>query len=55
MAYVKLTPPTKGQKITMGPGMKLQVPANPIVLFIEGDGTGPDLWAAYQNRPKNPK
>ncbi|MBI3596420.1 MAG: NADP-dependent isocitrate dehydrogenase [Nitrospirae bacterium] len=44
--YVKLVPPKKGQKITMGPGMKLQVPDNPIVLFIEGDGTGPDLWAA---------
>src|SRR2546427_5048178 len=46
MGYVKLKPPTKGQKITMGPGMKLNVPDNPIVLYIEGDGTGPDLWAA---------
>ena len=53
MAYVKLTPPTKGQKITMGPGMKLQVPANPIVLFIEGDGTGPDLWAARGRRSRS--
>jgi isocitrate dehydrogenase len=44
--YVKLVPPKKGQKITMGPGLKLQVPDHPIVLFIEGDGTGPDLWAA---------
>lgn len=44
--YVKLVPPKKGQKITMEPGMKLQVPDNPILLFIEGDGTGPDLWAA---------
>ncbi len=46
MGYVKLTPPTKGQKITMGPDGKLRVPDNPIVLFIEGDGTGPDIWAA---------
>src|SRR5437870_1634444 len=46
MGYVKLKPPTKGQKITMGLGMKLNVPDNPIVLYIEGDGTGPDLWAA---------
>jgi isocitrate dehydrogenase len=46
MAYVKLTPPTSGQKITMGADGKLQVPDNPILLFIEGDGTGPDLWAA---------
>ena len=26
----------------------LQVPDNPIVCFIEGDGTGPDIWAASQ-------
>lgn len=47
-SYAKLMPPTKGQKITMGPGGKLNVPDNPIVLFIEGDGTGPDIWAASQ-------
>jgi isocitrate dehydrogenase len=46
MTYVRLTPPTKGQKITMGPNGKLNVPDNPILLFIEGDGTGPDIWAA---------
>src|ERR671922_2126735 len=46
MAYVKLTTPKKGQKITMGAGMKLNVPDNPILLYIEGDGTGPDIWAA---------
>ena len=33
-----------GQPITMGPGNKLEVPDNPIVPFIEGDGTGPDIW-----------
>ena len=32
-------------KITMGPN-GLQVPNNPILPFIEGDGTGPDIWAA---------
>ena len=31
--------------ITMGPG-GLVVPDDPIVPFIEGDGTGPDIWAA---------
>ncbi len=31
--------------ITMGPG-GLRVPEEPIVPFIEGDGTGPDIWAA---------
>ncbi|OFW67070.1 MAG: isocitrate dehydrogenase (NADP(+)) [Actinobacteria bacterium RBG_16_68_21] len=32
-------------KITMGP-KGLQVPDEPIIPFIEGDGTGPDIWAA---------
>ncbi|HEX6863393.1 MAG TPA: NADP-dependent isocitrate dehydrogenase [Thermoanaerobaculia bacterium] len=44
--YVKLTPPGKGDRITMGPDGKLRVSDHPIVLYIEGDGTGPDLWAA---------
>ena len=35
-----------GQPITMGSGMKLNVPDNPIVPFIEGDGTGRDIWRA---------
>jgi isocitrate dehydrogenase len=34
-----------GNKITMAGG-KLQVPADPIIPFIEGDGTGPDIWRA---------
>jgi isocitrate dehydrogenase len=34
-----------GEKITLVSG-ELQVPDNPIVLFIEGDGTGADIWAA---------
>src|SRR3989304_1961267 len=46
MAYVKLSPPKKGKKSTRGPGGKLQVPDNPIIPYIEGDGTGPDIWAA---------
>jgi isocitrate dehydrogenase len=37
---------TNGQPITMGPGNKLQVPDNPIIPFIEGDGTGRDIWRA---------
>ena len=36
----------KGQPITMGAGNKLNVPNNPIVPFIEGDGTGRDIWRA---------
>jgi isocitrate dehydrogenase len=45
--FEKLTPPTDGQQITMVDG-RLQVPDNPIIPFIEGDGTGPDIWAASQ-------
>ena len=40
------TPPASGAPITMGVGNKLQVPNNPIVPFIEGDGTGRDIWRA---------
>ncbi len=36
-----------GEKIVMRNG-KLSVPANPILPFIEGDGTGPDIWRASQ-------
>jgi isocitrate dehydrogenase len=39
-------PPEYGAWITLGPGGKLIVPDNPIIGFIEGDGVGPDLWAA---------
>ena len=35
----------EGQKITTLSG-NLTVPDNPIIPFIEGDGTGPDIWAA---------
>jgi len=38
-------PPAGGAPITIANG-KLEVPANPIVPFIEGDGTGPDIWRA---------
>ena len=42
---VKLNVPPQGQKITIQNG-KLAVPDQPIVPFIEGDGTGPDIWRA---------
>ncbi len=44
MAYKDVTPPAGG-KITIKAG-KLNVPDNPILPFIRGDGTGPDIWAA---------
>ncbi len=45
--YKKLAPPHSGEKISTENG-KLHVPENPIIPFIEGDGTGPDIWRASQ-------
>jgi isocitrate dehydrogenase len=45
MADAAPTPPEGGARITIDNG-KLQVPDNPIVPYIEGDGTGPDIWRA---------
>lgn len=39
--------PGDGQKITVD-GMKVKVPDRPIIPFIEGDGTGRDIWCASQ-------
>ncbi len=41
----KITPPADGQKISLQKGA-LRVPHNPILPYIEGDGTGPDIWRA---------
>lgn len=41
----QFAPPTEGEKITIDNG-RLQVPTNPIIPFIEGDGTGRDIWKA---------
>ncbi len=46
MAYKTTQVPAGGAKITMGANSVLNVPANPILPFIEGDGTGPDIWRA---------
>ena len=45
MEYQLIQVPTNGEKITIDNG-KLHVPDRPIVPFIEGDGTGPDIWRA---------
>jgi isocitrate dehydrogenase len=45
--YAKLTPPSEGQPIQFVNG-KLNIPDKPIIPFIEGDGTGPDIWRASQ-------
>ncbi|MEP6574348.1 MAG: NADP-dependent isocitrate dehydrogenase [Gemmatimonadota bacterium] len=46
-AYDHLKPPVDGETIRMVDG-RLQVPDMPIIPFIEGDGTGPDIWKASQ-------
>lgn len=45
MKLEKFALPTEGEKITIDNGV-LQVPSNPIIPFIEGDGTGRDIWKA---------
>jgi len=44
MAYKDIIPPAGG-RITTAQG-KLSVPDHPVIPFIRGDGTGPDIWAA---------
>ncbi|ANA78906.1 NADP-dependent isocitrate dehydrogenase [Paenibacillus glucanolyticus] len=45
MKLEKFALPTEGDKITIDNG-SLQVPNNPVIPFIEGDGTGRDIWKA---------
>jgi isocitrate dehydrogenase len=45
--FKDVTPPAGGQTISIAGG-KLNVPDHPILPFIEGDGTGPDIWRASQ-------
>ena len=45
MSAATPTPPPGGSRITIQNG-KLTVPDQPIIPFIEGDGTGPDIWRA---------
>src|SRR5438477_2589221 len=46
-SFKDVTPPAGGQGISISNG-KLSVPDHPIIPFIEGDGTGPDIWRASQ-------
>jgi isocitrate dehydrogenase len=46
MPYKDITPPSGG-KISIQNG-KLNVPDNPVIPFIRGDGTGPDIWRASE-------
>ncbi len=47
--YRHATVPPHGLPITDGADGGLQVPDNPIVPFVEGDGIGPDIWAATRH------
>ncbi len=44
VTFKKYSPPDKGEAITLADG-KLEVPDNPIIPFIEGDGIGPDIMS----------
>ena len=44
--YKHIKVPQGGAKITMSANKELKVPDNPIIPFIEGDGTGRDIWRA---------
>jgi isocitrate dehydrogenase len=44
--YERLSAPTEGTKVSQDAQGNLAVPDDPIVPFIEGDGIGPDIWAA---------
>ncbi|WP_202080753.1 NADP-dependent isocitrate dehydrogenase [Caldalkalibacillus salinus] len=44
--FKQFQPPTQGERIKVDTKGNLIVPNNPIVPYIEGDGTGPDIWAA---------
>jgi isocitrate dehydrogenase len=45
MSEPQISPPAGGAKITITDG-SLNVPDNPIIPFIEGDGSGPDIWSS---------
>ena len=46
MAYKHIKVPAQGEKITVNPDYSLNVPANPVIPFIEGDGIGVDITPA---------
>jgi len=48
MAYKTIKVPSEGDKITQGKDGVLKVSDQPIIPFIEGDGTGRDIWKASQ-------
>jgi len=47
-AYRHVRVPSEGERIDVGADGAWQIPDRPIIPFIEGDGTGPDIWKASQ-------
>ena len=48
MSYKLITVPQGGAHIKADANGKIEVPDNPVIPYIEGDGTGPDIWNASQ-------
>ena len=48
MTTASFPPPSSGTPLRLGRHGQLEVPNDPIIPFIEGDGTGPDIWRAAQ-------
>ncbi|HET9582235.1 MAG TPA: isocitrate/isopropylmalate family dehydrogenase, partial [Gemmatimonadota bacterium] len=46
MGYERLTPPSAGAVIEYTRAFEVRCPDRPVIPFIEGDGIGPDIWAA---------
>ena len=46
--YLKISPPKRGSKITVAKNGQLQVPDDPIVPFIQGEGMRPNMWSAVR-------
>ena len=47
--YLKINPPKRGSKITVAKNGQLQVPDDPIVPFIQGEGLGAQMWKPVQD------
>ncbi len=46
MGYERLKPPSGGEVVEVEAAFRVRAPERPVIPFIEGDGTGPDIWAA---------
>ena len=48
MKYDRISAPA-GEKLEVNPDGAIRTPARPIIAFVEGDGTGPDIWRASKH------